>query len=528
MGELRIDYGHSRAMMREISDTIDLLYEEKSEVQGAINEISNLSKYYSKTEQAIGELSELREAIASDIDKLEIFTGRMKSFLDKVQEVDSALGEKFKTQVSEYCKMNSIEETTWYGKALDVVQFTLDVIGFIPGLGEIADFINGLISLARGDYFGALLSFLAMIPLAGDAFKSLKYLDEAGDLLKYGDEVVSMGKAFFKDSLGQASKWAKKTFVNMNPNNIKNVIKESIDLGKGSFYVKLKNGIDFAVDRGKDGLSNIFCDKLKLFCFASNTLVETKDGFREIKDIKIKDLVLSQNIDTGALEYKEVTELHIGSTFEKCIITLDNTKIETTTGHLFMTKDRWWQSAVNLKENEEILDANGSYKKVAKVETILKEYPEKVYNLTVEDNSNYFVSEARVLAHNKEGVLCSVNRGVGNASKTIWDNIKITQPMYDGTKIPKSFELTTSGEKFWVHPNGTKHMVEYITRDPMSHGMPINTQTLLSSFQNSVSGAVKQGVKYDEIMNVGNWELIFSKPRGDVLLPVIKHAVYRP
>lgn len=100
--------------------------------------------------------------------------------------------------------------------------------------------------------------------------------------------------------------------------------------------------------------------------------------------------------------------------------------------------------------------------------------------------------------------------------------------MYEGTKIPKSFELTADGEKFWVHPNGTKHMVEYITKDPMSHGMPINSQTLLSSFQNSVSGAVKQGIKYDEIMNVGNWELIFSKPRGDGLLPVIKHAVYRP
>ncbi|ATD58132.1 hypothetical protein BTM21_10435 [Clostridium chauvoei] len=119
------------------------------------------------------------------------------------------------------------------------------------------------------------------------------------------------------------------------------------------------------------------------------------------------------------------------------------------------------------------------------------------------------------------------SKGAGNASKTVWDNIKITQPMYDGTKIPKSFELIVGGEKFWVHPNGTKHMVEYITRDPMSHGMPINSQTLLSSFQNSVSGAVKKGVKYDEIMNVGNWELIFSKPRGEGLLPVIKHAVYK-
>jgi hypothetical protein len=58
--------------------------------------------------------------------------------------------------------------------------------------------------------------------------------------------------------------------------------------------------------------------------------------------------------------------------------------------------------------------------------------------------------------------------------------------------------------------------------------MPINSQTLLSSFQSSVNNAVKQGTKYEEIMKIGNWELIFSKPRGDGLLPVIKHAVYMP
>ena len=111
---------------------------------------------------------------------------------------------------------------------------------------------------------------------------------------------------------------------------------------------------------------------------------------------------------------------------------------------------------------------------------------------------------------------------------TVWKYINITQPFYDGTKIPKSFELEADGEKFWVHPNGTKHMVEYITRDATTHGMPINSQTLLTSFHNSVIGAVKEGIKYEEIMNIGNWELIFSKPREDGLLPVIKHAVYMP
>lgn len=29
-------------------------------------------------------------------------------------------------------------------------------------------------------------------------------------------------------------------------------------------------------------------------------------------------------------------------------------------------------------------------------------------------------------------------------------------------------------------------------------------------------------------MNERNWELIFSKPREGILLPVIKHAVYKP
>ena len=120
-----------------------------------------------------------------------------------------------------------------------------------------------------------------------------------------------------------------------------------------------------------------------------------------------------------------------------------------------------------------------------------------------------------------------VIKGTGKATNTVWDNIKITQPMYKNTKIPKSFELAVGNKKFWVHPNGTKHMVEYVTRSTI-HGMPMNSQTLLSSFQQSASKAVQQGVKYDEIMNIGNWELIFSKPRGGGLLPVIKHAVYRP
>jgi hypothetical protein len=50
---------------------------------------------------------------------------------------------------------------------MDGVQIGLDVIGLVPIFGEVADGLNGVISLARGDYAGAALSFAAMIPGAG-------------------------------------------------------------------------------------------------------------------------------------------------------------------------------------------------------------------------------------------------------------------------------------------------------------------------------------------------------------------------
>ncbi|MDE5909639.1 MAG: RHS repeat-associated core domain-containing protein [Lachnospiraceae bacterium] len=121
----------------------------------------------------------------------------------------------------------------------------------------------------------------------------------------------------------------------------------------------------------------------------------------------------------------------------------------------------------------------------------------------------------------------TVNEG-GALTGTVWDSINSTQPKIEGTEIPKSFEITVNGEKFCVHPNGTKHMGEYINRNAMSHGMPMNSQTILSSFQSAVGEAAAQGIIYEQMMKVGNWELIFSQPRGEGLLPVIKHAVYIP
>ena len=77
---------------------------------------------------------------------------------------------------------------------IDYVQGGLDVVGFIPGAGEIADAINALISIARGNVLDALLSGISLIPVAGDvAGKSgkviMKVFGPAVDLIKSGGKV---------------------------------------------------------------------------------------------------------------------------------------------------------------------------------------------------------------------------------------------------------------------------------------------------------------------------------------------------
>ena len=49
------------------------------------------------------------------------------------------------------------------------VQASLDVAGLVPGVGEIADGVNALISLGRGDVAGATFSATSMLPIVGDA-----------------------------------------------------------------------------------------------------------------------------------------------------------------------------------------------------------------------------------------------------------------------------------------------------------------------------------------------------------------------
>ena len=67
------------------------------------------------------------------------------------------------------------------GEALDELQLQLAVLGMTPGIGEPFDVLDGLISLARGDYVGSALSGASVIPFAGWGAGGSKIVVRVGD-----------------------------------------------------------------------------------------------------------------------------------------------------------------------------------------------------------------------------------------------------------------------------------------------------------------------------------------------------------
>ena len=119
-----------------------------------------------------------------------------------------------------------------------------------------------------------------------------------------------------------------------------------------------------------------------------------------------------------------------------------------------------------LKEGDILSLEDGREVPVQSIETITYNHYVNVYNFEVDDFHTYYVSDVSVLVHNKTSCkkLAKTN--------TVWDNIKTTQKNNNGSNIPKSFELNLGNKKYWVHPNATKHMMEYLNKDTVkySHG----------------------------------------------------------
>jgi len=108
------------------------------------------------------------------------------------------------------------------GIVLDVADIVLTVVGFVPGLGEFADWASAALSAARGDVLGAALSAAAMIPFAGwlAGFGKIgKKLTDIGDkVVDIGNKILEKGDEWFGAVLDWGAGWfGKKGGVELAP-----------------------------------------------------------------------------------------------------------------------------------------------------------------------------------------------------------------------------------------------------------------------------------------------------------------------
>ena len=208
--------------------------------------------------------------------------------------------------------------------AISIVHNTLDVLGVIPGYGEVADAANGLIYLAEGDYLNAGLSFVSCIPVAGDAAgkgskAANKTLGVAGDVAKHSDDIVDAATDIAKhgDELVELTEDTAKN-IKKTPTPSKSTIQNSIstatdNLDVDSSYVNLAsdNRTNHILYGDKTGGGHLYPGQSGKSTFPQNWSAEKT--MHEISDIATDpSLVWNPNRVVNGVQRYEVIGIRDG------------------------------------------------------------------------------------------------------------------------------------------------------------------------------------------------------------------------
>ncbi len=147
-------------------------------------------------------------------------------------------------------------------------------------------------------------------------------------------------------------------------------------------------------------------------CFGEGTLVRTDKGMKPIEYIERGDQVASWNQERQELEYKTVNQLFLteGKTLYRVTLEDHAGKSEQTfvsADHPYRVVDGDWTPVRLLKPGMPVQHGSAGDLVVRHVE--MTERNENTYNISVADNSTYFVGQQQALVHN-----CSCKLNIGN------------------------------------------------------------------------------------------------------------------
>ena len=220
-----------------------------------------------------------------------------------------------------------------------------------------------------------------------------------------GEAVTTFGKTFAKDFAMTAKDNFVQQFTGWNQGGLFCRFMKGFGL-----YGQAKEHYDIWTDDEKSTWEKIKASGISLIldvfaakgattvCFPAGTKVHTQWGLADIEKLEVGVPVLTYNEETGEQEYKKVKKVMRRMTRRMCAMELSNgTTLEVTPEHRFFSNGEWTpieelnvNDTLQLKDNSIVVIEN---------KIIFPTFVE-VYNLEIEDNENYYVTEEGVLVHN--------------------------------------------------------------------------------------------------------------------------------
>ena len=139
-------------------------------------------------------------------------------------------------------------------------------------------------------------------------------------------------------------------------------------------------------------------------CFKKGVKVLTNDGYVDIDNIKVDDLVMSYNFETNSNEYSKVikTFKHKDINDDLYTIISGSIVIEATSMHpicVSLNNTLEFINAKDLKIGNRLVDYEGNIHEITSI--TCESVTDTFYNIEVENNHNYYVTENNILVHNK-------------------------------------------------------------------------------------------------------------------------------
>ena len=331
-----------------------------------------------------------------------------------------------------------------------------------------------------------------------------------------GEAVTTFGKTFAKDFAMTAKDNFVQQFTGWNQGGLFCRFMKGFGL-----YGQAKEHYDIWTDDEKStwekikesGMSlilDVFAAKgATTVCFPAGTKVHTQWGLADIEKLEVGVPVLTYNEETGEQEYKKVKKVMRRMTRRMCALELSNgTTLEVTPEHRFFSNGEWTpieelnvNDTLQLKDNSIVVIEN---------KIIFPTFVE-TYNLEIEDNENYYVTDEGVLVHNG----CEGGKpkdGTQNGADTASSDTSFDHTKY---KLKDDEKLGDFGEDVAADMYKSKGYDEfYAVQNKSGNGVDVVARN--SENGNMVKAEVKT-TKQDRLWNDGNpREIPMSKAQKEM------------